>query len=724
MISLTLENPVSDHLLGATTVRYQLTPGGIVELLAFPTSLADRLAVLPEFETGPHIDHLPQKWRTQTARLPEWLVQLKLAGSPEPGGHQIGRSLRGAEDVQGLSLVAHESAPFSNGGREIVTTLAHGSGATLRHVLRWHAGDAFFRVHVEFDNTSAAPLVLEYLPSFSLGGLTPFHPDEAAELLKVHRFRSTWSAEGRHDAALLEDISLDRSWIGFNRRTLRFGQTGSLPVREFFPWVGIEDTAASVFWGAHLSAPGSWNLEVSRQKDKVILSGGLPSRDFGDWSRTVAPGETFATPVAALACVHGDLDDLCHALTSAQVAAVKAQPAVERDLPMVFNEWCSSWGEPTHDYVIATARRLAATRTRVLVIDDGWAEKPAGQDIQFNGDWVVDRKKFPQGLRATTDAVRALGIIPGIWFEMEAATKGTKAYELTDHHLRFRGRTVQVGNRHFWDFRDEWTHAYLAEKLLARLRDDGFGYLKIDYNESLPVGVDGEHSSGAALLDHLFGVQRFLARLRRELPELIIENCSSGGHRLEPSFMALCAQGSFSDAHETLSIPIVAANLHRLILPRQSQIWAVLHADDTPRYFRYKLAATFLGRMCLSGEVSELSDAQLADLVAAQDFYTAAVPVIRDGQSRLVRHALGKSWNKPHGWQAVVRHTSEAVLVVVHAFALPADESAKITFELPAGSWKVTRTYALEAAAEVKGSTLVLQGHPPFSGAAMLLVGL
>ena len=42
------------------------------------------------------------------------------------------------------------------------------------------------------------------------------------------------------------------------------------------------------------------------------------------------------------------------------------------------------------------------------------------------------------------------------------------------------------------------------------------------------------------------------------------------------------SMSSFSDAHETPEIPIVAAALHRLMLPRQSQIWAVLHADGQP----------------------------------------------------------------------------------------------------------------------------------------------
>ncbi len=74
--------------------------------------------------------------------------------------------------------------------------------------------------------------------------------------------------------------------------------------------------------------------------------------------------------------------------------------------------------------------------------------------------------------------------------------------------------------------------------------------------------------------------------------------------------LALSAMSSFSDAHESLDIPIIAANLHRVMLPRQSQIWAVLRKGDDQRRLVYSLAATFLGRMCISGDIVDLSDAQ------------------------------------------------------------------------------------------------------------------
>jgi alpha-galactosidase len=186
------------------------------------------------------------------------------------------------------------------------------------------------------------------------------------------------------------------------------------------------------------------------------------------------------------------------------------------------------------------------------------------------------------------------------------------------------------------------------------LDEAGFGYLKIDYNETLGIGVDHPDSLGEGLRQNVQGWYDFLGRLKRQIPDLVVENCSSGGHRLEPSLMARCEMASFSDAHETSNVPILAAQLQRLILPRQSQIWAVLHAADSEDRLVYILAATFYGRMCISGEVFDLSAAQMETVRRSMDFYLKAAATIKHGRSTLRDSGIA---NRRHtqGWQYVLR---------------------------------------------------------------------
>ena len=70
---------------------------------------------------------------------------------------------------------------------------------------------------------------------------------------------------------------------------------------------------------------------------------------------------------------------------------------------------------------------------------------------------------------------------------------------------------------------------------------------------------------GEGLRKHLDCVGEYFEHIRHELPGLVVENCASGGMRLEPSMMARTDLGSFTDAHECREIPIIAAGLQRLI---------------------------------------------------------------------------------------------------------------------------------------------------------------
>ena len=694
---------LSKFTVGDTIIRFDAPAEGkgAPQLSLHPKSLAPvkhREFLPPDVE----IAGLPAMWQPRRAWALDSLVQLKCMEDIYGGSFSQGRTMRSGHSTAVLEFIG-QKVHKKNGGTSVVTTLQHPSGLRCEHQLSWQGNVPVFSSRVSVRNAGKKPVSLEMLSSFSLGGMTPYAHDDAPNRLLVHRYRSTWSAEGRLDTQGIEDLQLERSWIGHGIACERFGQVGSMPVRGFFPFVALEDREAGVLWGAQLATPGSWQMEVFRKDDFVALSGGQADREFGHWFKTLKAGETYDTPVATIGCIKGNIDQLAQRLSSAQEGSLANLPKIENELPIVVNEWCTSWGNPTQENLLALAKRLQGTPAKYLVIDDGWAERPGG-GIQQNGDWIINRKAFPDGLAATCQAIRDHGLIPGIWFEFEVCNPGSKAFSLADHHLHRDGRVLQVGSRHYWDFRDPFTFDYLTKKLIHLLRDNGLGYLKVDYNETIGFGVDGAESPGEGLRQHLEGMQKFFRKMREEIPDLVIENCSSGGHRLEPSMMALCAMGSFSDAHETREIPIIAANLQRLILPRQSQIWAVLRKNDTAQRLAYSLAATFLGRMCLSGEVHDLSAAQWKLSVSAMQLYRRVYPIIRDGHSTF-HGETGKSWRHPQGWQAVLRTSKNGkrALLVAHTFGKAFPKSVQIP--LAESGWKID-----EAWPEKQGLPTTLKG--------------
>jgi alpha-galactosidase len=302
-----------------------------------------------------------------------------------------------------------------------------------------------------------------------------------------------------------------------------------------------------------------------------------------------------------------------------------------------------------------------------LVIDAGWF-KINEEWYDEQGDWNPSKELFPQGLKAVADEIRAAGMIPGLWFELEVAGNGAVSFHNTDHLLKRHGVPLTAGSRRFWDMTDPWVVDYLSGKVIDLLRDCGFGYIKIDYNDTIGIGCDGWESLGEGLRQQVYGTAAFFNRIREQIPGIVIELCSSGGHRLVPQMLELVTQASFSDAHETVYIPIIAANLHRVMLPEQSQIWAVLRASDDIRRIQYSLVNTLLGRMCLSGDIYDLNAEQWEAVDQGMAFYHQAAPIIQHGET-ILNHCDVENLADPHGNQLVLRQYQGQTLAVAHRFA-------------------------------------------------------
>jgi alpha-galactosidase len=526
-------------------------------------------------------------------------------------------------------------------------------------------------VYTTFKNESETPVTLEMLSSFELGNLTPFEPDDAPDTLLLHRLRSKWSHEGRLHTETIEDLQLEPSWSSWSVSSERFGQLGSMPVKKFFPFIAVEDKKHHVLWGAQLAHEASWQMEAYRQDDCLHISGGLADREFGHWMKELKQGEELVTPYAILSVCEGDIDLLCHRLTEAGQRYVDAGPASEQELPVLFNEYCTTWGCPSHENICGILKAIDKKGFDYFVIDCGWFKaEGVPWDISM-GDYEVSSALFPEGLDKTVAQIRAYGMKPGIWFEIDNVGRAAKAYDTTEHMLKRDGYPITTQSRRFWDMTDPWVQNYLGERVIGTLKEYGFEYMKMDYNDTIGIGCDGAESLGEKLRQNMDASVAFVRRVKEEVPGIILENCASGGHKLEPLMMSLCSMASFSDAHETEEIPIIAANLHRAILPRQSQIWAVIRKNDSLKRIGYSIANTFLGRMCLSGDVEELTDAQWDVIERGIAFYKQAAPVIKHGFTRRVGTHI-TSERHPKGWQGVVRigeqDAQDKALVVIHCF--------------------------------------------------------
>ena len=599
----------------------------------------------------------------------ESLIQYKLTGDIYNEAYAGGCSMRNSESVRKLKF--SEQTDESIGEQlQVNTIMMDEDGHRLIHHLVWLKNMPYVRISCTFENQSKRDCCLEMFESFSLGGLSPYMQGDGNGTLWLHRVRSVWSQEGRHETIPVEDLQLEPAWDPHAVRCERFGQAGSMPVNRFFPFAAIEDRKNHIFWGAQIAHPASWQMEVYRKDNGLALSGGLADRELGHWMKHVEPGKNFTTPEAIVSTAQTDSFDIFtgRLTTAGLVEGFLKAPESEQDLPIVFNEYCTTWGNPSHENICEIVDAIKGKGFKYFVIDCGWyKENGIPWDIGM-GDYEVSSELFPDGMEKTVQVIKDAGMIPGIWFEIENVGSASRAYHLTEHLLHKDNVVLTTYFRRFWDMQDPWVDEYLTDKVIGTLKKYGFGYMKIDYNETIGIGCDGAESPGEALRKNMEATVLFIEKVKEEVPGIVLENCASGGHRLEPKMMSVMSMASFSDAHECEEIPIIAANLHRVIHPTQSQIWAVIRQDDSLKRIAYSISNTFLGRMCISGDVTQLAPEKWNLIEQGITFYGKIKDIIKEGQSYRYGPKI-KSARHPEGWQALLRvGKNKQAYVVIHVF--------------------------------------------------------
>lgn len=647
------------------------------------------------------------------------LVQYKALGDTYPGAYGNGVTFHNSPNKL---IYKGQEVEESEDKKVIDTRLEDERGYVFHHIVTWWKSDVSVEVKTTVKNESENILTLEFLSSFELSNITPFVEGMAHDALLIHRLRSKWSHEARLTTDTVEDLQLEPSWSTWSVSDEKFGQAGSMPCRKFMPFAAVEDTVSGVLWGAQLAHEASWQMEFYRQDDCLHLDGGLADREFGHWMKELVPGEEFETPTAILSvCRGGGIDNISQRLTQAGQKYADKGPESEQQLPVMFNEYCTTWGCPSHENISGIVEAIKDKGFEYFVIDCGWFKRAGVPwDISM-GDYNISSDLFPNGLEETVGLIKKNGMVPGIWFEIDNVGRAAEAWNSTEHLLKRDGYTLETESRRFWDMNDPWVQDYLEKNVIGLLKDKGFGYIKMDYNDTIGIGCDGCESLGEGLRQNMEASVDFVRRIKDEVPGIIVENCASGGHKTEPLMMSICSMASFSDAHECEEIPVIAANLHRMILPRQSQIWAVIRQKDSLKRICYSVANTFLGRMCLSGDVTNLTDEQWRVIDEGIAFYKEIAPIIKKGYT----HRFGPyitSERHLKGWQGVVRagENGEA-FVLIHTFRGKLPE--RIEIPLPGGCpQRIDKIYSdAEVKAYVKDGAFYFIPEEEMSAAAFLL---
>jgi alpha-galactosidase len=172
-----------------------------------------------------------------------------------------------------------------------------------------------------------------------------------------------------------------------------------------------------------------------------------------------------------------------------------------------------------------------------------------------------------------------------------------------------------------------------ADKVVERMiRDFGIGYIKMDYNINAGPGTDYRSDApGDGLLEHNRSYLGWVRDVFRRHPDLVIENCSSGGLRLDYAQLAIHSIQSTSDQTDYRLNAVIAAACASAVTPEQAAVWSYPLKDGNEEETIMNMVNALLLRIHQSGRIHEISPKRFALVREGVSLYKTLRKDIRRG---------------------------------------------------------------------------------------------
>ena len=334
---------------------------------------------------------------------------------------------------------------------------------------------------------------------------------------------------------VIEELGTIRSDL----RTVRLdaGSDGRSSV-PWLPFMNLETAGEGLVLAIGWS--GQWSAEIGREAG----TGAMRLRAGMDGVHLrLHPGESIRTPRILLLYWQGepiDGNNLLRRYITAHCAPLCDGRPVEA--PACFPTW---GGMPTPKH-LTFIKRLGEQGIKYdcYWVDAGWYGTSATPcpDV-FNGDWWkvgdwrVNRHYHEHGLKPLSDAVHAAGMKFLLWIEIERAMHGMPV--TLEHPEWFLSKTddPRKENDHLLlDLGRPEARAWAIETVAGLVETEGVDWYRQDFNME-PMEYWRTHDEperrGMTQIRHIEGLYAFWDELRRRFPHLIIDNCASGGRRID-----------------------------------------------------------------------------------------------------------------------------------------------------------------------------------------------
>jgi alpha-galactosidase len=310
---------------------------------------------------------------------------------------------------------------------------------------------------------------------------------------------------------------------------------------------------------------GQWRAAFERSQDALHVTAGMEHTRL-----RLHPGEKIRSPRMLLIDWEGSEWETGNNLLRRALLA-HYMPRIDGQLVMPPAAQCLQFyfyltNQASEQYEMKAQPRIAESGAEVHWIDACWygGTGETGEWWQQVGSWSINRKRFPHGLRPISDGARARGLKFVLWYEPERVQPNT---EIQRDHPEFLVASDANPTNFLFNLGNPGARRWLTDLLSDGITEHGIDIYRQDHNFDPLVywqvadAAEGPDREGISEIRYITGLYEMWDELRARHPGLWIDNCASGGRRIDLETMSRSLPLWPSDFHDAYGM-IFGLGLH------------------------------------------------------------------------------------------------------------------------------------------------------------------
>ncbi len=307
-----------------------------------------------------------------------------------------------------------------------------------------------------------------------------------------------------------------------------------------FPYFEISNGTKGVM-GA-IGWTGNWQADFTYANGTVDLSAGFKD----DTIITLNDGEEIRTPSITLQFFNGDSDTGHNNFRDLMLKSYT--PKDENGQIVEVPNFISLNGEDNEDEIIEALEqaKTAGLDVEGLWIDASWfgnidtsTDWLSGDWENEVGNWYFNDTRFPNGLSEVSNYLKENDMELLLWFEPERAKNGSWITEQCSDDFFI---SIEGSNDLLFDFSNDDACEFMITFISNFIQENNITWYRHDFNISPNAYWTAQDEKmsrdpGMTEIMYITNLYRFFDELVERNPGLFIDNCASGGRRLDIEMM-------------------------------------------------------------------------------------------------------------------------------------------------------------------------------------------